>query len=245
MQRVILMLGCWVLLIGCGDVIDVDEPRRPPPGPPVAGQLPLELTTELQATGVQSVTTYGGPWTFRRDPESFIREGDLLEVDVMGVPGLEKRYIEYVDHETFWRPENIRPLKTRHRTQQGIAEEFPRHARIPPTPGLQIRVFGPYSTDCFVIGGEVQHWGFYRWQEGLTLQQALTGAGGPRREMSNGKVQVVRGDRRVTLLLKDILAGTPRPFLVKPMDEISVVERQDMQFDARKLGVPPLPARER
>ena len=245
MQRVILALGCCVLFAGCGDLIDVDEPRHPPPGPPVVGQLPLELTAELQAAGVQSVTTHGGPWTFRRDPEGYIRQGDLLQVEVMGVPGLEKRYIEYVDDETFWRPENVRPIKTLHRTQQGLAEDFPRNARIPPTPGLQIRMYGPYSTDCFVIGGEVRHWGFYLWREGLTLQQALACAGGPRREMPNGKVHVVRGDRRVTLLLKDVLAGTPRPFVVKPMDEISVVERQDVQFDARKLGVPLIPSQER
>jgi hypothetical protein len=77
------------------------------------------------------------------------------------------------------------------------------------------------------------------------LQQALGNAGGPRRDMPNGSVHVVRGDRRVTFLLKDILAGARKPFLVKPMDEISVMDRQEMQFDARKLGVPPPPPRER
>ncbi|MBM3890972.1 MAG: hypothetical protein FJ279_25895 [Planctomycetes bacterium] len=231
-------------LLGCGDVIDVDELRRPPSGPPVVGQLPLELTPELLAAGAQAIANYGGPWTFRRDPEGFLREGDLLQVEVLGVPGLEKRYIEYVDHESLWRPEGLPPFKTRHRTQQGIAEEFPRRARIPPTPGLRIRVFGPYSTDCYFIGSEVRRWGFYPWQEGLTLQQALADAGGPRRDMPNGSVHVVRGDRRVTFPLKEVLAGTPKPFRVKPMDEISVADRQEMLFDARKLGVPPPPPRE-
>jgi hypothetical protein len=161
------------------------------------------------------------------------------------VPDLEKRYIEYVDHESLWKPEGLPPFKMRQRTQRIVAEEFPRRAHIPPTPGLQFRVFGPYSTDCYITGGEVRRWGFYPWQEGLTLQQALANAGGPRRDMPAGSVHVVRGDRRVTFPLKDVLAGTPKPFLIKPMDEISVVDRQEIRFDARKLGVPPPLPRER
>ncbi|MCX7826147.1 MAG: SLBB domain-containing protein [Verrucomicrobiae bacterium] len=242
-----LMLGMLSVLawIGCGEVVDVGEAERPPPGPPAVGQLPLELTPELQAAGAQAIANYGGPWTFRRDPQGFLREGDLLQVDVVGVPGLEKRYLEYVNHESLWQPEGLPPFKTRHRTQQTIAQEFPRRARIPPTPGLRIRVFGPYSTDCYYVGGEVRQWGFYPWQEGLTLQQALASAGGPRRNMPNASVHLVRGDRRVTFLLKDVLSGTPRPFWVKPMDEISVLEGHEMKFDARKLGVPPPLPRER
>jgi hypothetical protein len=235
-----------LVLCGCsGTVSEVAELERMKDVPPVVGQLPLELTPELRAAGASEIAAYSGPWIFRYDKLRRLHEGDLMQVDVVGVPGLERRYIEYINEELFWTPEGVRPVKCRRRTQEDIAREFPSRASIPQTPGLQIRVLGPYSTDCYVIGGEIRQYGFYLWRDGLTLKEAIAGAGGVRREMPAGKIQVVRGDRRVTFPLRDVLDKPAQPFLIKPLDAISVTEAVDMTFDARKLNVPPPLPRER
>jgi len=206
--------------------------------PPVVGQLPLELTPDLRAAGALEIAAYSGPWIFRHDKVGRLHEGDLMQVDVVGVPGLERRYIEYINEDLMWIPEGVRPVKCRRRTQQDVAKEFPGRASIPQTPGLQIRVLGPYSTDCYVMGGEVRQHGFYMWKDGLTLRQAIAAAGGLRREMPAGKIHVVRGDRQVTFSLHDVLDKAARPFLIKPLDAVSVMEQVDMKFDARKLHIP-------
>lgn len=206
--------------------------------PPVVGQLPLELTPDLRAAGALEIAAYSGPWIFRHDKVGRLHEGDLMQVDVVGVPGLERRYIEYINEDLMWIPEGVRPVKCRRRTQQDVAKEFPGRASIPQTPGLQIRVLGPYSTDCYVMGGEVRQHGFYMWKDGLTLRQAITAAGGLRREMPAGKIHVVRGDRQVIFSLHDVLDKATRPFLINPLDAISVTEQVDMKFDARKLHIP-------
>jgi hypothetical protein len=235
-----------VALCGCGSgVTEVGEMERLKDAAPVVGQLPLELTAELRAAGATEIAAYNGPWVFRRDKIGRLHEGDWMQVDVLGVPGLERRYLEYINEELFWTPEGVQPVKCRRRTQEDIAREFPSRARIPQTPGLRIRVLGPYSTDCYVVGGEVRQHGFYIWQDGLNLRQALVAAGGVRREMPAGKIQLVRGDRVVTFALREVLDGAAKPFPVKPLDAISVMEVVDMKFDARKLGVPPPQSREK
>ena len=233
-------------LCGCGSgVTEVGELERLKDAAPVVGQLPLELTAELRAAGATEIAAYNGPWVFRRDKIGRLHEGDWMQVDVLGVPGLERRYLEYINEELFWTPEGVQPVKCRRRTQEDIAREFPSRARIPQTPGLRIRVLGPYSTDCYVVGGEVRQHGFYIWQDGLNLRQALVAAGGVRREMPARKIQLVRGDRVVTFALREVLDGAAKPFPVKPLDAISVMEVVDMKFDARKLGVPPPQPREK
>ncbi|MCX6909475.1 MAG: SLBB domain-containing protein [Verrucomicrobia bacterium] len=243
MNRSLFISVLVLVLCGCGgSVTEVAELERMKEKAPVVGQLPLELTSELRAAGATEIAAYSGPWLFRRDKVGRLHEGDLLQVDVVGVPGLERSYLEYINEEVMWVPEGVRPVKCRRRTQEDIAREFPSRASIPQTPGLRIRVLGPYSTDCFVVGGEVRRRGFYLWQEGMTLRQAFTTAGGVRREMPAGKIQVVRGDRAVTFSLHDVLDKATQPFPVKPLDAISVMEAVDMKFDARKLGVlPPEP----
>lgn len=206
--------------------------------PPVVGQLPLELTPELRAAGATEIAAYSGPWIFRHDKLARLHEGDLLQVDVVGVPGLERRYIEYVNEELMWVPEGVRPVKCRRRTQDDVAKEFPGRAGIPQTSGLQIRVLGPYSTNCYIMGGEVRQYGFYVWRDGLTLSQAIATAGGLRREMPAGKIHVVRGDRQVTFSLQNVLNKATQPFLIKPFDAISVTEQVDMKFDASKFRMP-------
>ena len=86
--------------------------------------------------------------------------------------------------------------------------------------------------------GEVRRRGFYLWREDLTLRQAIVGAGGAQREMPAGKIQVVRGDRAITFPLRDVLDGATKPFPLKPLDAVSVMEKVEMKFDARQLGVP-------
>lgn len=227
-------------LCGCGGgVAELSESERVKETAPVIGQLPLELTPELRAAGAVEIAPYNGPWVFRRSKLEHLHEGDLLQVDVVGVPGLEKRYLEYINEELFWKPEGIiKPLKCRKRTQQMVADQFPVCAGLPQTQGLRIRVFGPYSTDCVMIGGEVRRRGFYLWREDLTLRQAIVGAGGAQREMPAGKIQVVRGDRAITFPLRDVLDGATKPFPLKPLDAVSVMEKVEMKFDARQLGVP-------
>ncbi|MBI5684175.1 MAG: SLBB domain-containing protein [Verrucomicrobia bacterium] len=246
MNRSLLIFALAVALCGCSSTVsDLSELERMKDAPPVVGQLPLELTPELRAAGATEIAAYSGPWLFRHDKVRRLHEGDLMQVDVVGVPGLERRYLEYINEELFWTPEGVRPVKCRRRTQEDIAREFPSRASIPQTPGLQIRVLGPYSTNCYVVGGEVRRHGFYVWQEGLTLRQAIANAGGARREMPAGKIQVVRGDRRVTFPLHDVLSKPMQPFLISPLDAISVTEAVDLKFDARKLGVPPPLPREK
>ncbi len=245
MMRVLFTLLFAAALSGCGEVIDVAEPPRLKEGPPVVGQLPLALTDDLRAAGAITIAPYNGPWGFRQDKEGRLHEGDLLQVNVFGVPGLEARYIEYVNEEGYWIPENVRPVKGRNRTQQDVAQDFPRRARIPETPGLRIAVFGPYSKDCYVVGGEVPRWGYYAWREGVTLKDAIKLAGGPKRDMPQGTIRVVRGDRVVTFSLRIVLDAGVKPFLIKPLDAISVGERLEIKFDARNLGVPLPPPPER
>lgn len=239
-NRSLFISALAVALYGCGSgVTEVGELDRMKEVAPVVGQLPLELTPELRAAGAVEITAYSGPWLFRHDKVGRLHEGDLMQVDVVGVPGLERSYLEYINEEQMWIPEGIQPVKCRRRTQEIVAREFPSRARIPQTPGLRIRVLGPYSTDCFVVGGEVRKHGFYLWREDMTLRQALLNAGGVRREMPAGKIHLVRGDRMVTFSLHEVLVGTAKPFPIKPLDAISVMENVDLKFDARKLGVPP------
>ncbi|MBI5819290.1 MAG: hypothetical protein HZA88_09900 [Verrucomicrobia bacterium] len=239
MNRLPFILALAAALCGCSSgVTEVAEMERMKDVPPVVGQLPLELTPDLRAAGALEIAAYSGPWIFRHDKSGRLHEGDLMQVDVVGVPGLERRYIEYINEDLMWIPEGVRPVKCRRRTQQDVAKEFPGRASIPQTPGLQIRVLGPYSTDCYVMGGEVRQHGFYMWKDGLSLRQAITVAGGLRREMPAGKIHVVRGDRQVTFSLHDVLDKATRPFLIKPLDAISVMEQVDMKFDARKLNIP-------
>ena len=238
------ILALTVALCGCGgSVTEVGELERLKDTAPVVGQLPLELTPELREVGAVEIAAYNGPWLFRRGKVPRLHEGDLMQVDVIGVPGLERSYLEYVNEEFMWCPDGVKPVKCRRRTQEDIAREFPSRASIPQTPGLRIRVLGPYSTDCFVVGGEVRRRGFYLWQEGMTLRETIAKAGGVRREMPAGVVQVVRGDRVVRFPLRGLLDGTAKPFPIKPLDAISVTENVDLKFDARKLGIlPPLPS---
>lgn len=246
MNRSLLLPALAVVLCGCSSpVAEVGELERLKDAPPVVGQLPLALTPELRASGATDITAYNGPWIFRHDKLRRLHEGDLMQVDVVGVPGLERRYLEYVNEELFWIPEGVRPVKCRRRTQEDIVREFPSRAGIPQTPGLSIRVLGPYSTDCYVVGGEVRQRGFYIWRDGLTLREVIASAGGVRRDMPAGKVQLVRGDRRVTFALRDVLDRAVQSFPIKPLDAISVMENVDMSFDARKLGVPPPLPREK
>ena len=245
-NRSLFIAALAVALCGCAsNVTEVAELERMRDAPPVVGQLPLELTPELRAAGAVEIAAYNGPWLFRHDKLRRLHEGDLMQVDVVGVPGLERSYLEYINEELMWTPEGVQPVKCRRRTQEIVAREFPSRARIPQTPGLRIRVLGPYSTDCFVVGGEVKKHGFYLWRDDMTLRQALLNAGGVRREMPAGKIYLVRGDRQVTFLLHNVLNGTTQPFLIKPLDAISVMETVDMKFDARKLGIPPPQPREK
>ncbi len=227
-------------LCGCGGgVAELSELERMKETAPVVGQLPLELTPELRAAGAVEIAAYNGPWVFRHTKLEHLHEGDLLQVDVFGVPGLEKSYLEYINEELYWKPEGIlKPLKCRKRTQQMVAQQFPGCAGLPQASGLHIRVFGPYSTDCVVVGGEVRRRGFYLWQEDLTLRRVIVGAGGASREMPAGRIQVVRGDRVVTFMLRDVLDGGTRQFLLKPLDAVSVMEKVEMKFDARQLSDP-------
>jgi hypothetical protein len=245
-NRSLLISALAVALCGCsGGVTEVGELERLRDAAPVVGQLPLELTPELRAAGAVEIVAYNGPWLFRRDKLGRLHEGDLMQVDVVGVPGLERSYLGYINEELMWTPEGVQPIKCRRRTQEIVAREFPSRARIPQTPGLQIRVLGPYSTDCFVVGGEVRKYGFYLWREDSTLRQAIANAGGVRREMPAGKIHVVRGDRQVTFSLQNVLDRATKPFPIKPLDAISVMETVDMKFDARKLGIPPPQPREK
>ena len=212
---------------------------------PIHGALPLEVTPELRAAGAIAIAPYSGPWVFRADKLGRLREGDLLQVDVVGTPGLGRSYVGYVNEDGYWAPESIATVKGRNRTQQNVAEDFPRRTRIPQTPGLSIRVFGPYSRDGYVISGEVKSWGFRPVKEGITLRDAILQAGGPRREMPAGRIHVVRGDRVVTFRLADVWEGHTQPFLIKPCDTIRVGEEIEIKFDARSLGVPAPPSRER
>ncbi len=227
------------MFCGCGgDVKELGELDRLQETAPVVAQLPLELTPELRASGVVTIAAYNGPWVFRRRQPEFLHPGDLLQVDVLGVPGLERTYIDYVDEDTLWKPEGIKPLKCRKRTQQMVADQFPARAGLPEASGLRLRVLGPYSTDCIMVGGEVRKRRFYPWNEGMTLQRAISLAGGAVREMPAGRVQVVRGDRAVTFILRDVLGNSVNPFPLKPMDAVSVMEHIEMKFDARQLSVP-------
>lgn len=245
-NRLPFILVLAATLCSCSSpVTELAELERMKDVPPVVGQLPLELTPELRAAGAVEIAAYSGPWLFRHDKTGRLHEGDLMQVDVVGVPGLERRYLEYINEELMWTPEGVQPVKCRRRTQDDIAREFPSRARIPQTPGLQIRVLGPYSTNCYVIGGEVRQRGFYMWQDGLTLRQAILAAGGVRREMPAGKVQVVRGDRQLTFLLHNVVDRATQAFPIKPLDAISVTEIVDLKFDARKLGIPPPQPREK
>lgn len=242
MNRFLIVIAVAVALCGCGgEVAELSELERMKESAPIVGQLPLELTPDLRAAGAIGIAAYNGPWVFRRNQPAFLHAGDLLQVDVVGVPGLERTYLEYINEDTFWTPEGIKPLKCRKRTQQMVAAQFPACAGLPQASGLRLRVFGPYSTDSVMIGGEVRKRGFYLWNEDLTLRRALTRAGGVVREMPAGRVLVVRGDRVLTFLLHDVLDGGTKPFPLKPLDAVSVMERIEMKFDARQLRMPPMP----
>ena len=56
--------------------------------------------------------------------------------------------------------------------------------------------------------------------------------------MPAGKIHVVRGDRQVTFSLHDVRNKATQPFLLKPLDAISVTEKVDMKFDATKFRMP-------
>lgn len=245
MNRTLLLLLLPLTWLGCGAVHDEGDIARE--GPPVTGALSLELTPELRAAGAVQIAAYNGPWVFRntREKRTLLHPGDLLQVSVTGVAGLERNYLEYINEEGYWIPDGVPPVKTQKRTQRDVEREFPARARIPATPGLQLRLFGPYSTDCYIIGGEIKQRGFYPWREGITLKEAITLAGGPRRDMLRGTIQVVRGDRIITFSLMEVTEGSAKPFLIKPRDAVSVTEKIDLKFDARSLGVPPPPPRER
>ena len=211
----------------------------------IHGALPLELTPELRAAGAIAIAPYGGPWVFRADKLERLREGDFLQVDVVGGVGLGRSYMDYANEEGLWMPEGVRPIKIKNHTQKYVEEAFPSRAGIPLGPSLRIHVFGPYSRDGYVISGEVKGWGFCPLKEGLTLRDAIAQAGGLRRDMPMGRIHLVRGDRVVTFRLTDVWEGHTQPFLVKSCDAIRVGEEIEMKFDARKLGIPPPPPSER
>ncbi len=243
MKRLLFHLLLPTLWLGCGAIHDEDI--RPMESTPVHGALPLELTPELRAAGAIAIAAYGGPWVFRADKFGRLREGDLIQVDVLGGPELDRSYVDYANEEGLWAPEGVRPIKIRGRTEAQMEEAFPVRAGLAETRGLRIRVFGPYSRDCYVISGELKGWGFRPIKEGATLRDAILQAGGPRREMPAGRIHLVRGDRAVTFLLADVWEGRTQPFLVKPCDAIRVGEDIEFKFDARKLGIPPPAPRER
>jgi hypothetical protein len=241
-KRPVYLLLLLPFLSGCGAIHDEDI--RPMESTSIHGALPLELTPELRAAGAIAIAPYGGPWVFRADKLELLREGDFLQVDVIGGAEFNRSYVDFANEEGLWMPEGVRPIKIKDHTQKHVEEVFPGHAGLPQGPGLRIRVFGPYSRDGYVMGGEVKSRGFWPLKEGLTLREAIRQAGGPKREMPAGRIHLVRGDRVVTFLLADVWEGRTQPFLVKPCDGMRVCEEIEMKFDARKLGVPAPPPRE-
>lgn len=83
-------------------------------------------------------------------------------------------------------------------------------------------VFVPQST--VAILGQVGRPGEVGWREGLTLSQCIASAGGTLPTAELGRIFILRGEERIRVNLRKVLAGRAPDELVRPGDRVFVRE---------------------
>ena len=143
-------------------------------------------------------------------PEYYVEIGDVLDIDVWRVADLSRSVPVRPDGRISMPVVgdlNVVGL-TLVEVRELLTEKFADYVWNPQV-SLSIRQFGGRK---FIIMGEISSPGVYRYQQDITLIEALALAGGFKQESKEGKVMILRGDIRKSPKVKMITANMENVF---------------------------------